>query len=235
MHARMWHAVIRSAHVGFERKLTGVWSGVVLQGHLFRDTLVAFEGLRDVHELLIAFDRKRSMDYPYNARKTGGAVIANTIPPAYTGFVDSEMLPLTALGCVAKCKHYRGRAGPDRPPLIQGLSVEETYHGTVHAALPLDKLCRRIRYAMDTIARVGNLASEGFCQGSLFDSSALFTISCCIRPRSRCLVRPTEGGGDHVRCVSLLRFCGSPYVYHAFSRAKVAYLRSNGTLLIALA
>ena len=45
-----------------------------------------------------------------------------------------------------------------------------------YAAPPLNQLCRRIRYTVDTVTWVATVASKGCCQGSLDDSSAFHLI-----------------------------------------------------------
>ena len=81
-------------------------------------------------------------------------------------------------------------SGVERPPLIQALSAEKTKARMIYATRPLNQLCRWICYIMDTVARVASAASEGCCQGSFDNPSALHHIL-LHRASSRCLVRPT--------------------------------------------
>ena len=81
-------------------------------------------------------------------------------------------------------------SGVERPPLIQALSAEKTKARMIYATRPLNQLCRWICYIMDTVARIASVASEGCCQGSFDNPSALHHIL-LHRASSRCLVRPT--------------------------------------------
>ena len=81
-------------------------------------------------------------------------------------------------------------SGVERPRLIQALSAEKTKARMIYATRPLNQLCRRICYIMDTVARIASVASEGCCQGSFANPSALHHIL-LHRASSRCLVRPT--------------------------------------------
>ena len=105
--------------MGFVRKHVDVWDGVFLHGHLLRDTLVSYllEGV-NVHNVLIASHRERSMGCPCNANKFQGAVFANHIPPGHAGF-DAEMQSPSR-----KSKDVWARAGLERPRLIKALSVD---------------------------------------------------------------------------------------------------------------
>ena len=85
-------------------------------------------------------------------------------------------------------------SGVERPPLIQALSAEKTKARMIYATRPLNQLCRRICYIMDTVTRVASVASEGCCQGS-FDNPSAFHHILLHQARSRCLVWPTGGGG----------------------------------------
>ena len=84
---------------------------------------------------------------------------------------------------------------------------------------------------MDTVARVANVLSEGCFQGSFDDSSAFHHI--LLNPASWSLFGLEYRGVDYVWWALPLGFCESPYVYHALSEARVAYLWSKGTPAIA--
>lgn len=227
--APVWHAGEGGSEFvpGLVRRHVEFWDGVVLQDHPLRETLGSYlrEGV-SVHEFLIASHRGPSVDSPYKVDRFPGAVFANRIPPAHAGFVDAEMRSLIARGCVVKWADVRGRAGPARPRLVQALSVEETKPRLIYDARPLNQWCRRIRFTMDTIARVASVASEGCFQGSLDDRSAFHHV--LLHPASWPLFGLAYRGVDYVWCVLPFGFCGSPYVYHTLSEAKVAYLRSKG-------
>ena len=86
------------------------------------------------------------------------------------------------------------RSGVERPRLIQALSADKTKAEMIYATRPLNQLCRRICYIMDTVARVASVASGGCCQGS-FDNLSLLHHILLHRASSRCLVWSTGGGG----------------------------------------
>ena len=100
-------------------------------------------------------------------------------------------------------------SGVERPPLIQALSAEKTKARMIYATRPLNQLCRRICYIMDTVTRVASVASEGCCQGS-FDNPSAFHHILLHQARSRCLVWPTGGGGGSV--VGCFLFWGGEFL-----------------------
>ena len=229
-----WHAPVWDSGTGGSEFVPGLvrrhvefWDAVVLQGHPLRDELVSY--LRDgvsVHSFLLDSCRGSSTASPYNEKHFPGAVFANRIPPAHAEFVKAEMKSLVARGCIVKWADVRGPAGPSRPRLIQALSVEETKPRLIYDARPLNQRCKPIRFTMDTVARVANVASEGCFQGSLDDSSAFHHV--LLHPASWPLFGLAYQGVDYVWCVLPFGWCESPYVYHSLSEAKVAYLRSRG-------
>ena len=161
-----------------KKKHVNVWDGVVQQDHPPRDTLVlhVFEGA-SVHDFFIASHRERSMNCPRILRvisRERYLLIASRQPKQAS--LTPEMQSFIARGCVANLSDVRGRAGPERPRLIQELSVKDTKPRMVYADRPLNQLCRRIRYTMEAVARVANVASEGCYQLSLDDSSSFHHI-----------------------------------------------------------
>ena len=116
--------------------------------------------------------------------------------------------------------------GPVRPRLIQALSVEETKPRLIYDAWTLNQRCKRIRFTMDTVARVANVASEGCFQRSSDDLSAFHHT--LLNPASWPLFGLEHRGVDYAWCVLPFGVCECPYVYHALSEARVAYLRPKG-------
>ena len=114
------------------------------------------------------------------------------------------------------------RSGVERPRLIQALSADKTKAEMIYATRPLNQLCRRICYIMDTVARVASVASGGCCQGS-FDNLSLLHHILLHRASSRCLVWSTGGGGLRVVCLAVWVICESPNVYRTFREAKEVY------------
>ena len=122
-----------------------------------------------IHESLVRSHKGSSVDSPYNGDKCPGAVFAHRIPPAHAAFVKAEMRALIARGWVVKWTDVRGPAGRERPRMIQALSVEETKPRQIYDARPLNKVCKRTPFPMDTVERVAQVSSEGCFQGSLDD------------------------------------------------------------------
>ena len=107
------------------------------------------------------------------------------------------MKTLVERGYVVKCFDVRGLSFPVRPRLIQGLSAEETKPRLIYDAQSLNQRCKRIRFTMDTVARVANVACEGCAQGSLDYSSAFRQI--LLNPASWPLIGLEYLGVDYVR------------------------------------
>ena len=181
------------------------WDEVILEGHPLRDELISY--LRDgvsVYDFLVDSSRGPSRALPYSVERFPRAVFANRIPSSHASFVDVEMNSLVERGCLVKWSSVRGPSGPVRPGLIKALSVEETKPRLIYDARPLNQRCKRIRFTMDTVARVANVASEGCFQGSLDDSSAFHHI--LLNPASRPLFGLEYRGVDYVWCVLPLGF-----------------------------
>ena len=212
---------------GLLRKHAAFWYEIILPDHPLRETLVSY--VRDgvsVHEFLLTSHKGTSVESPYNREKFPGAVFANRIPSAHAEFVRTEMQALITRGCVVKWADVRGPEGPARPRLIQALSVEETKPRLIYDARPLNKVCRKVTFSMDTVARVALVASEGCFQGSLNDSSGFHHV--LLHPASWPLFGLRYQGVDYVWTVLPFGWCESPYVYHTLSEAKVAFLRAKG-------
>lgn len=212
---------------GLLRKHAAFWDEMILPTHHLREPLMSY--VRDgvsVHEFLFESHKGASLDSPYNVGKFPGAVFANRIPPAHAEFVSTEMRTLITRGCVVKWADVRGPAGPARPRMIQALSVEVTKPRLIYDARPLNKVCKRIPFSMDTVARVAHVASEGCFQGSLDDSSGFHHV--LLHPASWPLFGLRYQGVDYVWTVLPFGWCESPYVYHTLSEAKAAFLRSKG-------
>ena len=176
--------------------LVAFWDEVILQGHPLRDELISY--LRDgvnVHDVFTDSFRGPSKAYPYNAERFPVAVFANHILSLLRQFRRrQDAIPGRAR--VHREVVRRGPSGPARPRMIQGLSVEETKPHLINDARPLNQRCKRIRFTMDTVARVANVASEGCFQGSLDDSSAFHHI--LLHPASWPLFGLEYRGVDYV-------------------------------------
>ena len=106
------------------------------------------------------------------------------------------------------------------------LSVEETKPRLIYDARPLNKFFKRLPFSMDTVGRVGSVASPGCYMTSLDDSSAFHHV--LIHPSSWPLLGFSYKGVDYVWCVLPFGLSISPWVYHTFSEAKASFLRAGG-------
>ena len=162
---------------GLLRKHAAFWDEVDVSGHHIHEALGSY--VRDgvsVHEFLVGSHKGTPVDSLYNGDKCSGAVLANRIPPAHAVFGKAEMRALIARRCVVMWTDVRGPAGRERSRMIQALPVEETIPRLICDARPLNKVCKRTPFSMDTVGRVAQVASEGCLQGSLDDSSGFHHV-----------------------------------------------------------
>lgn len=207
------------------RKHAAFREEMVLPTHHLRESPVAY--VRDgvsVHEFFTESHKGTSVVSLYNVGKFPGAVFANPIPPPHAAFVRTEMRTLITRGCVAKWADVRSPMGPARPRMMQALSVGQTKPRLIHDAPPLNKVCKRIPFPMDTVARVGHVMSEGCFQSSPDDSSGFHNV--LQHPASWPLFGLRYQGVNNVSTVVSFGCCESPYVYHTLSEAKATLLRS---------
>ena len=107
-----------------------------------------------------------------------------------------------------------------------------------YAAPPLNQLCRRIRYTVDTVTWVATVASKGCCQGSLDDSSAFHLIQQRPTPWPLFGLAYRGGGGTGTCSVSCrmgfakARMCTALSVkrrWHSFGRKEYQRWRTCTT------
>ena len=120
----------------------------------------------------------------------------------------------------------RAPAGRERPRMIQALSAEETKPRLTYDSRPLNKVCKRTPFSMNTVGRVAQVVSEGCFKSSLDDSSGFHHV--LLHPASWPLFGLQYQNVDYVWTVLPFGWCETPYVYHSLSEAKAAFLRANG-------
>lgn len=208
------------------------WAEVVLAGHPLRDTLLYYvsEGV-PVFDFLTYEFRGKSRESPYRVDAFPGEVFSNRVPPEFEEFVQSEVDSLIARGCLIPWEEVKAPQGPTRPRLIQASSVEPSKPRLICDARPLNACCKHVPFTMDTVARVAGVAEKGCFQGSVDDKSGFHQV--LLHPNSWPSFGVRWRDQDFVWSVLPFGWNESPFVYHALSEAKAAYLRSRGVPALA--